>query len=394
MRTIAHVYPTYAEAARVVSSLESAGIPHSDISIVSGDKDHANANYGSTAGTTGTNTGMTSGDPEQGAATGAGTGASLGTVLGGGAGLLAGIGALAIPGIGPLVAAGWLVAALTGAGVGAAAGGLLGSLTGAGISEADAQTYQEGVSSGGTLVTVRADDGQAAHVEQLMGMSTGYAGTAPTSAMATGAMDTGALGMAGTAGMMGGTTPVRDSTAARDVEMGTGTGMGSTRASTVDTGVGMTDAASRTAPAPMTTATGDDTIKVMKEDLVVGKREHDAGGVRVTSHVVETPVQEQVTLHEERVTLERRPVNERVAGVGDAFTDKTIEARATSEEAVVGKETRVIEEIGIKKEAADRVETVRDTVRETKVDVEDVSSATRPATTTTTTTTTDTTKRI
>ncbi len=387
MRTIAHVYPTYAEAARVVSSLESAGIPHSDISIVSGDKEHTSGNHGAMTGTTGTNTGLTSGDPEQGAATGAGTGASLGTVLGGGAGLLAGIGALAIPGIGPLVAAGWLVAALTGAGVGAAAGGLLGSLTGAGISEADAQTYQEGVSSGGTLVTVRVDDGQAAHVEQVMGMSTGYAGTAPT-----GAMDTGAMGMTGAgAGMLGGTTPVRETTTARDME--TGTGMGTTRTSAMDTGVGMTDAATRTAPTSMNTATGDDTIKVMKEDLVVGKREQEAGGVRVTSHVVETPVQEQVTLHEERVTLERRPVNERVAGVGDAFTDKTIEARATSEEAVVGKEARVVEEIGIKKEAADRVETVRDTVRETKLDVEDTSSATRPATTTTTTTT-DTTKRI
>jgi len=380
MRTIAHVYPTYAEAARVVSSLESAGIPHSDISIVSGDKEHMAANQGSTAGTTGTDTGMTSGDPEQGAATGAGTGASLGTVLGGGAGLLAGIGALAIPGIGPLVAAGWLVAALTGAGVGAAAGGLLGSLTGAGISEADAKTYQEGVSSGGTLVTVRADDGQAAHVEQVMGMSTGYAGTEPT-----GTMDTGALGMTGAAGTMGDTAPVRETTATRDMEMGTGKGMGTTRTGAMDTGAGMTDAATRTTPASMNTATGDGTIKVMKEDLVVGKREHEAGGVRVTSHVVETPVQEQVTLHEERVTLERRPVNERVAGVGDAFSDKTIEARATSEEAVVGKEARVVEEIGIKKEAADRVETVRDTVRETKVDVEDTSSATRPATTTDTT---------
>ncbi len=383
MRTIAHVYSTYAEAARVVSSLESAGIPHSDISIVSGDKEHANAGYGSAAGTTGTDTGMTSGDPEQGAATGAGTGASLGTVLGGGAGLLAGIGALAIPGIGPIVAAGWLVAALTGAGVGAAAGGLLGSLTGAGISEADAQTYQEGVSSGGTLVTVRADDGQAAHVEQLMGMTTGYAGTTPV-----GAMDTGASGMTGTSGMPGGATPVRDTTAGRDAEMGTGPGMGSTRASATDTGVGMTDAASRTGPTSMNQGMGNDTIKVMKEDLVVGKREHEAGGVRVTSHVVETPVQEQVTLHEEHVTLERRPVNERVAGAGDAFADKTIEARAMSEEAVVGKEARVVEEIGIKKQATDRVETVRDTVRETKVDVEDSSSSTRPSTTT------DTTKRI
>ncbi len=368
MRTIAHVYPTYAEAARVVSALESAGIPHSDISIVSGDKSYSSSNHG--YGTTGTATGMTSGDPEQGAATGAGTGATLGTVLGGGAGLLAGIGALAIPGLGPIVAAGWLVAALTGAGVGAAAGSLLGSLTGAGISEADAQTYQEGVNSGGTLVTVRADDAQAAHVEQVMGMSTGYASTSTT-------MDTTAgAGVLGTTAAVGAMTGAHETTATRDMAMDT-----ATTATTMNT-----------APVNTASMSNDGTIKVMKEDLVVGKREVEAGGVRVTSHVVETPVQEQVTLHEERVSIERHPVNERVSGT-EAFRDQTIEARATAEEAVVAKDVRVVEEIGIKKEAADRVETVRDTVRETKVDIEDTAATVRPVATTTTTTT-DTTKRI
>lgn len=188
MRTIAHVYTSYSEATQVVTALESAGIPHSNISIVSGDKTAGGGTMtgGTTAGDTGTGTrtGLTSGDPEQGASTGAGTGATLGTVLGGGAGLLAGIGSLAIPGIGPLVAAGWLVAALTGAGVGAAAGGLVGSLTGAGVSEADAQTYQEGVNSGGTLVTVRAEDNQAAHVEEMMGI-TGSTTAGTTSGMST-----------------------------------------------------------------------------------------------------------------------------------------------------------------------------------------------------------------
>ncbi len=173
MRTIAHTYSSYSEATNVVNALESAGIPHSDISIVSGDK-----TVGSTDG--GTATGMTSGDPAQGASTGAGTGATLGTVLGGGAGLLAGIGSLAIPGIGPIVAAGWLVAALTGAGVGAAAGGLVGSLTGAGVSEADAQTYQQHVNEGGTLVTARVDDGQAAQVEQMMSTGGAMAGSTMT----------------------------------------------------------------------------------------------------------------------------------------------------------------------------------------------------------------------
>jgi len=78
------------------------------------------------------------------------------------------LGALAIPGVGPIVAAGWLVATLTGAGVGAAAGGLVGSLTGAGVSEADAQVHAEGVRRGGTLVTVRADEAQAGRIETVL----------------------------------------------------------------------------------------------------------------------------------------------------------------------------------------------------------------------------------
>lgn len=133
-------------------------------------------------------------------------------------------------------------------------------------------------------------------------------------------------------------------------------------------------------------ATGrtDDTIKVMEEQLVVGKREVGRGGMRVRSYVVERPVEAQVTLHEERVTIERHPVNRPVtAADAAAFGDKTLEAHATREEAVVGKDVRVVEEIGLKKEEADRVETVRDTVRKTEVDVEDTSTTTRTAGTTT-----------
>jgi hypothetical protein len=105
-------------------------------------------------------------EPDTGAA--AGTGATIGTVLGGGAGLLAGIGALAIPGVGPVVAAGWLIATLTGAGVGAAAGGLVGGLTGAGVSAEEAGVYNEGVRRGGTLVTVRTDEANVSRIESIM----------------------------------------------------------------------------------------------------------------------------------------------------------------------------------------------------------------------------------
>ena len=141
------------------------------------------------------------------------------------------------------------------------------------------------------------------------------------------------------------------------------------------------------APVAAPTARGtDDTIKVVKENLVVGKREVEGGAVRVTSRVVETPVEQQVTLHDERVVVERRPTNRPLTGAAaDVFRERTLSASARSEEAVVGKEARVVEEIGVRKEASDRVETVRDTVRETKIDVEQVPGSATAARTTGTT---------
>ncbi len=123
---------------------------------------------------------------------------------------------------------------------------------------------------------------------------------------------------------------------------------------------------------------GQEAIQVVEERLVVGKRAVEGGRVRVRSYIVETPVEEQVTLHQERVTVERHPVD-RAATAADlaAFQERTIEARATNEEAVVAKEARIVEEIGVHKEAADRVETVRDTVRKTQVDVEDATTTGR-----------------
>jgi uncharacterized protein (TIGR02271 family) len=114
-----------------------------------------------------------------------------------------------------------------------------------------------------------------------------------------------------------------------------------------------------------------DTIKVMEERLRVGKREVAAGAVRVRSYIVERPVEEQISLHEETVSIDRRPVD-RPATPADmaAFEERTIEARATSEEAVVSKDARILEEISVNKQASDRTETVRDTVRKTEVEVD------------------------
>ena len=163
-------------------------------------------------------------------------------------------------------------------------------------------------------------------------------------------------------------------------------GMASTAATM---GASATTAMAGASTTPMATgdvAGSDGTIKVMEERLRVGKREVAAGAVRVRSYVVERPVEEQVRLHEERVSIERHPVDRAVTGAdaAAAFQERTLEARATSEEAVVAKDVRVVEEIGIHKEASDRTETVRDTVRKTEVDVEDTAATVQPARTTTT----------
>jgi hypothetical protein len=170
-RTMARMYDNFEDARTVVYNLEQAGIPHSDISMVANADAHGRYSETSrTSAVTGGSTGRVDpADPDDSSAgAGAKRGAVAGGVLGGGAGLLAGIGALAIPGIGPVVAAGWLIATLAGAGVGAASGGLVGSLTGAGVNRDEANVYTEGVKRGSSLVTVRTDDTHAARVEAIL----------------------------------------------------------------------------------------------------------------------------------------------------------------------------------------------------------------------------------
>ncbi|GJE29050.1 hypothetical protein LKMONMHP_3925 [Methylobacterium organophilum] len=162
-RTITALFDDYEEAARAIDAVEAEGVPHAAISIVASNPDdrHSGRVPPQPPGRPTTVAGHDAAD-------GAGTGAAVGTVIGGGAGLLAGLGLLAIPGIGPVVAAGWLVATVAGAGFGAATGGLLGALTGAGLSEADAEAYAEGVRRGGTLVTVRAEEDLADRVLHIL----------------------------------------------------------------------------------------------------------------------------------------------------------------------------------------------------------------------------------
>lgn len=110
-------------------------------------------------------------------------------------------------------------------------------------------------------------------------------------------------------------------------------------------------------------------IDIVEERLTVGKRQSEGGRVRVRSYVIETPVEQDVELRSERVHVERRPVD-RPAGEAD-FQERSIEAREYAESAVVQKEARVVEEIGLNKDVESHTETVRDTVRKTEVEIED-----------------------
>ena len=144
MQTIIGQFDSYEHATAAVHALHEAGISHTDISFVANTPpDHEPDDVGE----------------------GATTGAEVGAGLGAAGGLLAGLGIIAIPGLGPVVAAGWLFAtaigAIAGAGVGAATGGLVGALTSAGVSETEAQLLAENVKRGGAIVSARVDEAHA-----------------------------------------------------------------------------------------------------------------------------------------------------------------------------------------------------------------------------------------
>jgi hypothetical protein len=178
MAAISRLYKDYDTGARVVAELERSGIPPTDISIIANndsgwfDRERSTRVDRDADGTD---------DRAEGAAKGAGIGATLGGV----AGLLAGLGMLAIPGIGPVVAAGWLASTAAVAAAGGATGGLIGALTQSGIAEKEAHGYAEGVWRGGTLVTVRVPDAERSRVEAIMDRF---------DPMDTGGMDTGGMG--------------------------------------------------------------------------------------------------------------------------------------------------------------------------------------------------------
>ncbi|ADG10874.1 hypothetical protein [Caulobacter segnis] len=171
-KTITRLFDSYTQALDAISDLEARGIDHDKISLVSNNTENWHDGHKHADSERDGPMGDRNGDGENDVADGAGKGAATGGLFGGGAGLLAGLGMLAIPGLGPVVAAGWLAATAVGAAVGAVAGaatgGLLGALKEAGHTDEEANVYAEGVRRGGALVSVKAHDDEIATVESVL----------------------------------------------------------------------------------------------------------------------------------------------------------------------------------------------------------------------------------
>jgi uncharacterized protein (TIGR02271 family) len=433
MAAISRLYEDHDTGARAVAELERSGIPHSDISIISkNDSGWFDQNESKRIDR--------DADGRDDRAEGAAKGAGIGATVGGVAGLLAGLGLLAIPGIGPVVAAGWLASTAAVAVAGGATGGLIGALTQSGVGQQEAHAFAEGVRRGDTLVTVRVPDADRARVEAILDR---YGPTETTTtdaadragdwsgdriiaafenadrarvarkALMEAGIDNAKMALLDNRSDLDNWTAVkRHAVPDEDAHLyAEGLGRGHSmlvvrstagehdgimkvleRCNPIDiddhaahwrnsgwTGVHPGKAAwdVRRQPSTGTTTaaaagTEEQVIPVYEEELKVGKRQVEQGHVRVRVYTVEHPVQEGVTLREERVAVERRPIDRRVSEVpGDAFQERTVDVTTHREEPVVAKEARVKEEIHVRKEGDQRTETVRDTVRHSEVEVED-----------------------
>ncbi len=227
------------------------------------------------------------------------------------------------------------------------------------VPDEDRTTYAEGVRRGAVVVTARVEDSR---LEQAMDVLESH-----------GAVDLDTREAEWRQEGWTGTQAVASGAEVASVPAATGLGVAATGMAVGST----TPAAASTTPAAATTTArvgSEEVIPIVEENLQVGKRDVERGRVRVRSYVVETPVSEQVMLHQEHVEVERRVIDRPVTGAEAVFQDRTIEATETAEEAVIAKETRVTGEVVIRKEATERTETVQDTVRRTEVDIDDTTT--------------------
>jgi uncharacterized protein (TIGR02271 family) len=295
--TVVGLFKNQTDAERAIRRLKDEGFSENQIGVAMRDRDRQQQ----LVDDTGTQV-----------AEGAAAGAHGGGILGGVLGLLAGVGALAIPGVGPIIAGGTLASTLAGAGIGAAAGGLLGALVGMGVPEEDARHFDEGFKSGGTLVTVdagsRADEARACLYES--GADLGSVGR----------------GMAAT-GATGG--DFDDSTR----------------------------------------------LELREEELRAEKDRVQAGEVRLRKEVVSEERTIEVPVTREEVVIERRPAASGRDAGGTIDEGDEIRIPIMEEEVRVEKTPVVREEVTLKKRQVQDTEKVSDTVRREEARIEETGGA-------------------
>lgn len=239
--------------------------------------------------------------------------------------------------------------------------GMWASMQDAFLPDEDRHLYEEGVRRGGFLLIADIDDDRAD--EAVRALNESHMRSVDIDERAkqwrsdgwnppvTGAGMAGSAGMRGTAGMGAG------------VQRSAPMSAQSAQSATLQGGTTRTDSLQRD--------TATQRIPVVEEQLKVGKREVQRGGVRVYSRIVETPVNESIGLREEHVEVQRRAVDQPINPASvDAFKEHSIEMRETAEEAVIQKSARIVEEVAISKEVVERQEQIHDTVRHTEVEIE------------------------
>lgn len=292
--TVVGLFEDQPSAEQAIQRLKTAGFSEQQIGVAVRDRDQQQA----LAESTGTQ-----------AAEGATKGAVGGGVVGGVIGLLAGVGALAIPGIGPIIAGGALASTLAGAGIGAAAGGLMGALVGMGIPEDDARHFEQGFQQGGVLVTVQA----------------GARSVAARQALRESGADLGSMGLE------------------------------TARSATVKGSEG-----------------DSERLELREEQLDVETRQVQAGEVRLRKEVVTEQRNIEVPVTREEVVIERHPVSGREASDKTLDDNTEVRIPLMEEEVDVQKRAVVREEVSVGKRKVQDTKNVSETLRreEARIDTE------------------------
>lgn len=328
--TVIALYDNFNQAERAIDSLINSGFRRDNISIIANDTSEEYKRYVETLDIDEKGNVRNNDDP------GAGEGAAFGAVVG----TLTGLGIALLPGVGPVLAIGpWAAALISGIGAatGAAAGGLTAGLVDLGADEDEAQAYAESVRRGGTLVLVRA---AAEDEDEIADILENY-----------NAVDIKERQMAyRRQGWAGFDETTEQPYTAQQVN---------------------------TYRNQYTDADNVATAEVVQEEMHVGKREVEHGGVRVRKYMTEDTVSEDVNLRREEIHVDRHPVNRRATEADfNTFEEGTVTMTEHEEVPVVEKEARVVEEVDIYKDVDYDSETVKGTVRRTDVDVEEMDANT------------------